>query len=41
MSMFTDFEKWSVFKPADMHLANLTTMFDQVAKWGNALKTVR
>jgi len=41
MSMFTDFEKWSVFKPADMHLANLTTMFDQVAKWGKALKTIR
>lgn len=41
MSMFTDFEKWSVFKPADMHLTNLTTMFDQVAKWGKALKTIR
>lgn len=41
MSMFTDFEKWSIFKPADMHLNNLNTMFDQVAKWGNALKTVR
>ncbi len=41
MSMFTDFEKWSVFKPAEMHLANLTTMFEQVARWGRALKTIR
>jgi NAD(P)H-dependent FMN reductase len=40
-SMFTDFEKWSVFKPADLHLANLNTMFEQVAKWGKALKTIR
>lgn len=40
-SMFTDFENWSTFKPNDMHLANLTTMFKQVKAWGEALKTVR
>lgn len=41
LSMFTDFEKWSVFKPSDVHLANLTSMFEQVSQWGNALKSIR
>ena len=41
LSMFTDFENWSVFKPADLHLSNLTTMFSQLEAWSNALKAVR
>ena len=41
LSLFTDFENWSVFKPNDMHLVNLNTMFKQVKAWGDALKTVR
>jgi NAD(P)H-dependent FMN reductase len=41
LSMFTDFENWSVFKPNDLHLVNLNAMFDQVISWGTALKTVR
>ena len=41
LSMFTDFENWSVFKPNDMHLANLNTMFEQVKAWGEALKSIR
>jgi NAD(P)H-dependent FMN reductase len=41
LSMFTDFENWSVCKPADLHLANLTAMFSQLEAWSNALKTVR
>jgi NAD(P)H-dependent FMN reductase len=41
LSMFTDFENWSVLKPNEMHLANLNTMFEQVKAWGEALKTVR
>lgn len=41
LSMFTDFENWSQFKPQDLHLTNLNTLFDQVLLWGEALKTVR
>ncbi len=41
LSMFTDFENWSVFKPNDLHLVNLNTMFEQLIAWSNALKTVR
>lgn len=40
-SLFTDFENYSVFKPSDLHIANLNTMFAQVKAWGEALKTVR
>lgn len=41
LSMFTDFENWSVFKPQDLHLANLNQMLDQVIRWSTALKQVR
>ncbi len=41
LSMFTDFENWSVFKPHDLHLANLNGMLDQLIRWSKALKTVR
>ncbi len=41
LSMFTDFENWSVFKPQELHLTNLNQMLDQVLLWGKALKQVR
>jgi NAD(P)H-dependent FMN reductase len=41
LSMFTDFENWSVFKPQDLHLTNLNQMLDQLNSWSKALKTVR
>lgn len=41
LSLATDFENYSVFKPGDQHLANLTTVFDQLISWSNALATVR
>jgi NAD(P)H-dependent FMN reductase len=41
LSMFTDFENWSVFKPAPMHLDSLNTMLGQVVAWSTALKTLR
>ena len=41
LSMFTDFENWSVFKPNDLHLTNLNGMLDQLIRWSKALKTVR
>lgn len=41
LSLFTDFENYSVFKPADLHLTNLNGMLDQVLAWSGALKTLR
>ena len=41
LSMFTDFEGWQTFQPADMHLTNLTAQFEQLLRWGTALKTTR
>jgi NAD(P)H-dependent FMN reductase len=41
LSLFTDFENFSVFKPAPMHEKSLETMISQVVAWGTALKSVR
>src|ERR1700674_1105904 len=41
LSMFTDFENFSVFKPAANHEKSVNAMFDQVIAWGGALKTLR
>jgi NAD(P)H-dependent FMN reductase len=41
LSLFADFENYSVFKPDERHLAVLNTMLDEVVSWGTALKTVR
>ena len=41
LSMFTDFEDFSVFKPAAMHEQNLTRTLDQVIAWSGALRTLR
>lgn len=41
LSLFTDFENGSAFKPADLHLNNVTAMLDQVIAWSGALKTLR
>jgi len=41
LSMFTDFENFSVFKPAAYHEKSVNAMFDQVIAWGGALKTLR
>src|SRR5690606_9184368 len=41
LSLFTDFENGSVFKPQDLHLENVNAMLDQVIAWGGALKTLR
>lgn len=40
-SGFTDFENWSVFKPAELHKKNLGVMLDQLLAWSKALKTLR
>ena len=41
LSLFTDFENFSVFKPATHHAQSVNAMFDQVIAWGGALKTLR
>jgi NAD(P)H-dependent FMN reductase len=41
LSLFTDFESFSTFRPADLHRPLLDTMLDQVVAWGGALKRVR
>ncbi|SFH92731.1 NADPH-dependent FMN reductase [Pisciglobus halotolerans] len=41
MSLFTDFENMSVFKPAAIQESTVNTMLDQVNAWSTALKTVR
>jgi NAD(P)H-dependent FMN reductase len=41
LSLFTDFENGSVFKPQDLHQTNMTSMLDEVIAWSGALKTLR
>lgn len=41
LSLYTDFENFSTFKPDPRHVAEVNTMLDQVIAWGAALKSVR
>lgn len=41
LSLFTDFENMTTFKPSDLHLNNVNAMLDQVIAWSGALKTLR
>jgi len=41
LSLFTDFENFSVFKPAGHHEQLVNNMLDQVVAWGTALKPLR
>ena len=41
MSLFSDFENFSVFKPDPRHEASLETVLDQVISWSKALKAIR
>jgi NAD(P)H-dependent FMN reductase len=41
LSLFTDFENFSVFKPAPSQENAVNSMLDQVIAWGGALKTLR
>ena len=41
LSLFTDFENFSVFKPAPQHEKSVNAMLEQVTAWGSALKTLR
>jgi NAD(P)H-dependent FMN reductase len=41
LSLYTDFENFTTFKPNPMHEAKLALMLDQVVAWGGALKNLR
>lgn len=41
LSLFTDFENFSVFKPAAMQEESVKVMLDQLISWSGALKSVR
>src|SRR5213082_2332270 len=41
LSLFTDFENFSVFKPRPQQEKSVNAMLDQVVAWGGALKTLR
>ena len=41
LSLFTDFENFTTFKPAPMHEKSVNAMLDQMIAWGGALKTLR
>jgi NAD(P)H-dependent FMN reductase len=41
LSLFTDFENMTEFKPQDLHLNNVNAMLEEVVAWSGALKTVR
>jgi NAD(P)H-dependent FMN reductase len=41
LSLFTDFENGSVFKPKDVQSDSVNQMLDQVIPWTTALKTIR
>jgi NAD(P)H-dependent FMN reductase len=41
MSIFTDFEDFAVFKPAELHINNIHAMLDETIAWSGALNILR
>jgi len=41
LSLFTDFENFSAFKPQPLHEKSLKSMLDQLIAWSGAMKSVR
>ncbi|WP_339253604.1 NADPH-dependent FMN reductase [Sporosarcina sp. FSL W8-0480] len=41
LSLFTDFENYTEFKPAEVQANSVNEMLDQVVPWATALKTIR
>jgi NAD(P)H-dependent FMN reductase len=41
LSLYSDWENFTAFKPRDRHDGQLTTLLDQLQAWGGAMKTVR
>lgn len=40
-SLFTDFEKFTTFTPAEMHSDAVEVLFDQLEKWAAAMRAIR
>jgi NAD(P)H-dependent FMN reductase len=41
LSLFTDFENFTIFKPDARHEPEVAALLDQLIAWGGALKTLR
>jgi NAD(P)H-dependent FMN reductase len=41
LSLYTDFERFSVFRPQERHEGELHAMLDQVLRWGGAMRALR
>jgi hypothetical protein len=41
LSLFTDFENYTTFKPDPRHEKSVNAMLDQVFAWGGALQPLR
>jgi NAD(P)H-dependent FMN reductase len=41
LSLITEFENYTVFKPGDYNLATLNTMLDQIVAWSSVLAPLR
>jgi NAD(P)H-dependent FMN reductase len=41
LSLLTEFENYSIFKPSDYNFAALNTMLDQIVAWSSALAPLR
>jgi NAD(P)H-dependent FMN reductase len=41
LSLFTDFENFSTFKPHEIHVKSTNNMLDEVIFWASAMKTLR
>lgn len=41
LSLYTDFENFTTFKPAPLHEGSVTAMLDQLVAWSGALATLR
>lgn len=41
LSLFTDFENFTTFKPASFHKESVGNMLDQLTAWSGAMKTLR
>jgi NAD(P)H-dependent FMN reductase len=41
LSLFTDFEQFTTFKPSPHHEGSVNAMLDQLVKWARAMQTTR
>lgn len=41
LSLFTDFENFSVFRPAAHHEQSVNAMLDQLVAWSHAMRALR